>query len=98
LETAFGLARKLTTIGVTATEGIARPSDTPTTLVEGTLGGIIRRRNESIRGLNDQVAAWDVRLATRKANLQRQFSSLEVALGKMQQQSNWLAGQLAGLS
>jgi flagellar hook-associated protein 2 len=97
LETAFGLAHKLMALGQRATTGIADQDD-PTAPVEGTLAGIIKRRNESIAGLNDQVAAWDVRLATRKANLQRQFSSLEVALGKMQQQSNWLAGQIAGLA
>ena len=44
------------------------------------------------------MAPWDVRLDLRKTALQRQFSGLEVALGKMQQQSSWLAGQLAGLS
>jgi flagellar hook-associated protein 2 len=64
----------------------------------GLLQNLIQRRNDNIRTLNDQVSAWDQRLEMRKTALQRQFSGLEVALGKMQQQSSWLAGQLAGLS
>jgi flagellar hook-associated protein 2 len=43
------------------------------------------------------VSQWDIRLDLRKTNLQKQFSALEVAMGKMQQQSSWLSGQLANL-
>jgi flagellar hook-associated protein 2 len=96
-DTADGLARKLTTISVQATDGILLPTDPTGTAKQGTLAGIIQRRNETIKGLNDQVADWDTRLELRKENLQRQFSSLEVALSKMQQQSSWLSGQLASL-
>jgi flagellar hook-associated protein 2 len=60
--------------------------------------GLIKRRNESIAALNDQVEAWDARLATRRSALQRQYSALEVALGKLKDQQSWLSGQLAGLS
>jgi flagellar hook-associated protein 2 len=97
-DTADGLARKLQTISLQATEGILLPDAAAGTVKQGTLAGIIQRRNETIKGLNDQVAAWDNRLELRKENLQRQFSGLEVALSKMQQQSSWLAGQLAGLA
>jgi flagellar hook-associated protein 2 len=96
-DTADGLARKLQTIGAQASEGITLPTDGTDTVRQGTLAGIIQRRNENIKGLTDQVAAWDTRLEMRKENLQRQFSGLEVALSKMQQQSSWLAGQLASL-
>ena len=37
------------------------------------------------------------RLATRRLALQKQYAGLEVALGKLNSQSTWLAGQLAGL-
>jgi flagellar hook-associated protein 2 len=94
---ANGLGRKLETVGLIATEGVRLPTDSPGTAKEGLLGGLIKRANEGIRGLNDQVAAWDQRLEVRKAALQRQFSGLETALGKMQQQSSWLAGQIASL-
>lgn len=96
-DTADGLAHKLQAISVRATEGLVLPTDQAGAIRQGTLAGIISRRGESIKGLNDQVAAWDTRLELRKVNLQRQFSGLEVALSKMQQKSSWLAGQLASL-
>jgi flagellar hook-associated protein 2 len=96
-DTANGLGRKLEVIAANLTEGVALPTDPPGTAKEGLLTTLIKRRNESIRGLNDQVSAWDRRLELRKSALERQFSGLEVALGKMQSQSTWLAGQLAGL-
>ena len=94
---AEGIARKLSTIGLKATDGIVLP-DNPTGPREGIVTGLIKRRNESIAALNDQVDAWDVRLETRRTSLQRQYSALEVALGKLKDQQNWLSGQLAGLS
>jgi len=58
---------------------------------------LINRRNAAITGLNEQVASWDVRLDLRKTALERQWSALEVSLSKLQSQSSWLSGQLAGL-
>lgn len=95
-DTGIGLARKLETVAQIATVGVADPAN-PSRAKEGILQGLIQRRNDAIRGLNDQVSQWDTRLELRKTNLQKQFSSLEVAMGKMQQQSSWLASQLAGL-
>ncbi|MFI5493143.1 flagellar filament capping protein FliD [Actinoplanes sp. NPDC051859] len=94
---AEGIANKLLEVGTLASTGAKLPTDLPTKVVQGTVQGLIKRRNDSIESLNDQVAAWDVRLDLRKSALERQFSNLEVAMGKMQQQSSWLAGQLAGL-
>jgi flagellar hook-associated protein 2 len=96
-DTADGLARKLETIGLKATDGIILPTDPAGTAREGLVAGLITRRNESISQLNDQVAAWDTRLTTRRAALQRQYSALEVALGKLKDQQSWLSGQLASL-
>ncbi|HKO33698.1 MAG TPA: flagellar filament capping protein FliD, partial [Candidatus Limnocylindria bacterium] len=96
-DVAKGLARKLEAIALIASEGVTDPAN-PAKARQGTLQGLIQQRNAAIKGLNDQVAAWDVRLESRKTTLQRQFSNLEVALGKMQQQSSWLAGQLASLA
>ncbi|HEX5203644.1 flagellar filament capping protein FliD [Paractinoplanes rhizophilus] len=59
---------------------------------------IILNRNNEISTINDQISNWDVRLAARREALQKEYSDLEVALGKLKDQSNWLAGQLAGLS
>jgi flagellar hook-associated protein 2 len=95
---ANGIARRFETIGLKATEGINLPTDPTGTSREGIVGGLIKRRNDSIAQLNDQVEAWDTRLETRRATLQRQYSALEVALGKLKEQQSWLSGQLAGLS
>ncbi|RSM46933.1 hypothetical protein DMB66_48700 [Actinoplanes sp. ATCC 53533] len=95
-DTAVGLASKLQTVSLIATEGVVNP-EFPTLPREGILQGLIQRRNDNIRGLNNQVSEWDVRLESRKAALQKQYSNLEVAMGKMQQQSSWLASQLASL-
>jgi flagellar hook-associated protein 2 len=65
--------------------------------VDGTLTTAIADRQTTVKGYNDQIAAWDVRLNARRTALQRQFANLEVALGRMREQSNWLAGQLASL-
>jgi flagellar hook-associated protein 2 len=97
-DAAHGLGRKLEAIGAIASEGVIRPGDPAGKAKEGTLTGLIKRRNDQIRGLNDQVAAWDQRLELRRTALERQWSGLEVALGKLQSQSNWLAGQLSGLA
>jgi flagellar hook-associated protein 2 len=96
-DTANGIARKLETLGLRATEGIVLPTD-PTATKEGLVTGLIKRRNESITSLNEQVDAWDTRLTSRRAALQRQYSALEVALGKLKDQQSWLTGQLASLS
>ena len=50
-----------------------------------------------VKSYNDQIADWDVRLQARRQGLQKQFADLEVALGKMKDQSSWLSGQLASL-
>jgi len=43
----------------------------------------------------EQIADWDDRLASREALLKTQYANLETALGKLKDQSTWLAGQLA---
>ena len=58
---------------------------------------VITGRNNEIDRMNTQIDDWDVRLDAKRAALQKQYSDLEVALGKLKDQSNWLSGQLAGL-
>ncbi|MEU8237138.1 flagellar filament capping protein FliD [Actinoplanes missouriensis] len=71
-------------------EMVTKQSNTVTDVITG-------RKNE-IDSLNEQVGNWDVRLSARRLALQRQYAALETALGKMQNQSSWLSGQLSGLS
>jgi flagellar hook-associated protein 2 len=62
-----------------------------------TLTSTITSHDSYIGDLNKQISDWDPRLAGRRQALQRQFTNLEVALGKMRNQSNWLSGQIASL-
>jgi flagellar hook-associated protein 2 len=62
------------------------------------LTAVITGRNSEIDLFNTQISDWDVRLAAKKEALQKQYADLEVALGKLKDQSSWLSGQLAGLS
>ncbi|GAA1822958.1 flagellar filament capping protein FliD [Luedemannella flava] len=80
---AAGLGAAMTTMAETAQKNVTSSTQS---------------RNKLVDNLNDQIAAWDVRLTARQTALQKQFSNLEVALGKLQSQSSWLSGQLAGLS
>jgi flagellar hook-associated protein 2 len=57
----------------------------------------VKSHNSSIGRLRDDIDNWDTRLDVRRAALERQFSALEVSLGTLQNQGNWLAGQLSGL-
>jgi len=72
--------------------------ETMGTTMSTNLKSTITGRKNEIDSINDQIDNWDVRLAARRLALQKQYSGLEVALGKLNSQSTWLAGQLAGLS
>lgn len=65
--------------------------------VTGTVTATIKSRQGAIEGWEDDIADWDIRLAARRTSLERQYTALESALGKLQSQGSWLAGQLAGL-
>jgi flagellar hook-associated protein 2 len=54
-------------------------------------------RDNSIKDLEIRIEDWDRRLAVRESAYQRQFANLEVMIGKMNQQSAWLASQLSSL-
>ena len=85
-DTADGFADKLQALGKTFSDSI-----------DGTITSAIKSRQSAIKGMEDDIADWDVRLATRQSSLQRQYTALETALGKLQSQGSWLAGQLASL-
>jgi flagellar hook-associated protein 2 len=82
--------------------GVAKQFDTITKAatdpISGSLTTAIQGGNDQVRHLNRQISDWNVRLQARQAAYQRQFTHLEVALGKMKDQSSWLSGQIAGLS
>lgn len=81
-----GLASRLAAIGKAASDAAV-----------GTLTTLISSREAAVKGLNDRIADWDVRLTRRRLSLQRQFASLETALSRLKDQGGWLAGQIASL-
>lgn len=85
-----------TTIQKIGTE-IGGVFETMSTTMSTNLKSTITGRKSEIDSINNQIENWDVRLATRRLALQKQYADLEVALGKLNSQSTWLAGQLAGL-
>ena len=93
-----GVAAKFTT----ATAEAASPTGSPT--VAKRASDTDRRHHHdrhhrpqrrSIDRLEDSIDAWDMRLELRRTTLTRQFTALETALGQMNSQSNWLAGQIS---
>ncbi len=66
------------------------------------VNGTISRARQSLEGrmriFDDRIEVFERRLETREATIRRQFLTLETALGRMQEQSQWLDQQLAGLN
>jgi flagellar hook-associated protein 2 len=86
-----GLASRLHEVADGASRG-QYDSDGP-----GLIHGAITSRERQVTGLKANISSWDNRLELRQLTLQRQFASLERALGAAQSQGQWLAGQIAGL-
>jgi flagellar hook-associated protein 2 len=81
-----GLADSMKTVAKAATD-----------FTTGSLTNAIQGATSMVSSLNKQISEWDTRLEQRQLGLVKKFANLEVALGKMRDQSNWLAGQLASL-
>ncbi len=64
----------------------------------GTITSAITGQQTGIKRLQDSIDGWDIRLASRRETLTRQFTALETALNQMQNQSSWLTSQLDSLS
>lgn len=64
---------------------------------DGSLTRKVEGQQGVVKDLGDQIASWDLRLASRRAGLQKTYSALEVSLSGLKSQSSWLASQLASL-
>jgi flagellar hook-associated protein 2 len=80
-----------------ATGGLATMLDKGAASAKDQLESATQSQDSAVRSLNTEIERWDARLKLRKDALQRQFSGLETALGKLKDQSSWLSGQLAHL-
>ncbi len=87
--------------GSGADEGVATTLETLgknfSNSTDGVVTSMVKGHTSTIDGLDDAIDGWDVRLALKRTTLERQYGALEVALGKMQNQASWLAGQISGL-
>lgn len=63
----------------------------------GQLTTKIKSQESMVKSLDNQVAAWDIRLDNKRTSLERTYNALEVAMSRMQGQHQWMAGQLASL-
>jgi flagellar hook-associated protein 2 len=87
--------KDIVSVGLAQTlEDTAHEASNSTT---GTVTLAIQGKNSLVSDLNKRILDWDSRLELKQETLQRRFAALEVALGRMKDQSNWLAGQIAGL-
>ncbi|WP_295011342.1 flagellar filament capping protein FliD [uncultured Microbacterium sp.] len=64
---------------------------------DGLLTRRITGQQSEVKSLQDQSDAWDIRLAQRRATLERTYATLETQLSALQSQSSWLSGQLGSL-
>ncbi len=84
--TATGVAGKL--------EALAKRASDSTT---GMITALATSKDSAAKDLESRIADWDIRLELRRTTLSRQFTAMETALGRLQNQSQWLGAQLASL-
>ena len=86
---------------VTAVTGLAqRLADVAKSASDGTTGSLVKLaegRESTLKGIQERIDAWDLRLAKRKEALNRQFTAMETSLSSLRNQSTWLAGQINSL-
>ena len=62
---------------------------------DGDFDGRIKSADKEQKRFDDQIAALDKRIDARAAKMLRaQFTAMESAISRSQQQQSWLAGQL----
>jgi flagellar hook-associated protein 2 len=71
--------------------------DDATAAGTGRLAGVIAGSQSRLRDLDSSIQSWDSRLASREKQIRSQFDALETALGRLRNQSSWLAGQIGKL-
>lgn len=65
---------------------------------DGTITQRIKGQESEVRSLTTQIEDWDRRLASRQSTLQSVWSNLEVKLGQLQSQQEWLTSQIDSLN
>jgi flagellar hook-associated protein 2 len=87
-------------VAVTMTSMSQQLAEVATKASDPTRGSITTRitnEQDTIRDYTKQIADFEDRMTLRQQTLQTQYAALETMLGKLQSQSQWLAGQLGSL-
>lgn len=96
-----GTAAKFTSGATTAQDGwaarVATVAEGASKFATGTIATAITSHTSTVTRLEKSIAEWDDRLELRRTTLQRQYTALETALGKLQSQGSWLSSQIASL-
>ncbi|MGN6635730.1 MAG: flagellar filament capping protein FliD, partial [Oryzihumus sp.] len=66
--------------------------------IDGLITSQVQSQQQTITDIGKQIDDFEVLMTARQDSLTRQYAALETALGQLQSQSQWLGGQLAGLS
>jgi flagellar hook-associated protein 2 len=87
--------------GATAVPGVAQRllavAKNATDSTTGTLTLKAKSQDTLATDLQKRIDDWDIRLATRRATLERQYTAMESALSSLQNQSSWLSSQISSL-
>lgn len=109
LETASKLSTALSTNsskvaeffgGTNTTKGLSSLVGTTITSMIGAGGSLVQTidgLNTSVKGIDNQIANWNIRLTAIEARYRAQFSALDTSLASMQKTSSYLTTQLASL-
>jgi flagellar capping protein FliD len=88
-------------VAVTAVTGLAeRLLDVAKSATDSATGSLVKLaegRESTLKGIQERIDSWDLRLAKRKETLTRQFTAMETSLSSLRNQSTWLAGQINSL-
>jgi len=79
-------------------QGLSGGADAWLDRIEGVDGAISRARGEwdtRIEVIDDDIAAFEIRMSLREQQLRREFTAMETALAQLQNQSQFLSGFLA---
>jgi flagellar hook-associated protein 2 len=79
------------------TARIATVADLASDPYDGSISGYLQNHHTEIDRYQDQIAAWDDRLAAKQASLQQIYTALETQLSRLQAQQSWLTSQIESL-
>lgn len=77
---------------------VATVADTLSDKTTGIFTMKVTGQESLVKDYGTQIESWDVRLALRRAALEKTYAALEVSLSNLNAQSSWLTSQLDSLS